>query len=145
MAEKKSHHRSGLVDPVLEAYRSRLKSRTSPREKADYLIGLIQYLRRRYRSTNDYREEICRYTHQLEAKAARIQSRELIPISRAISFSRKFVASVDTQFGEELHKAPRGADLRAIRRLKAPQISDLIDPSYEFDMDDLDEEARNAS
>ena len=127
-----------VVDPVLDAYRRQLKG-AQPRAKAEFLIGLIQYLRRRYRSTSDFRDEILRYTSQLEAHAAKIQSRELIPISRAISFSRKFVTGMSQKFGEELHKAPRGNDLRAIRRLKSPEVSDLIDPCFEFDFTELDE------
>ena len=138
--------RSPVADPVLDAYRRQLKG-AQPRAKAEFLIGLIQYLRRRYRSTNEFREEILRYTSQLESYAAKIQSRELIPISRAISFSRKFVTGMGQRFGEELHKAPKGNELRAIRRLKTPVMSDLIDPCFEFDFDELDEKgvAQNAS
>lgn len=140
MAQRKPRPRTLNPDPVLESYRKKLAESVEPREKSDFLVGFIQYLRRRYRSTNDFRDEIVRFTNQLEAAAARIQSKELIPISRAISYSRKFVASTDQRFGEELHKAPRGNDLRAIRRLKSPKLSDLIDPTFEFDMDELDRE-----
>ena len=138
--------RSPITDPVLDAYRHQLKG-AQPRAKAQFLIGLIQYLRRRYRSTSEFREEILRYTSQLEAHAALVQARELIPISRAISFSRRFVTGMSQKYGEELHKAPKGKDLRAIRRLKSPMCSDLIDPCFEFDFTELDEKgvAQNAS
>jgi hypothetical protein len=134
-----------LTDPILEAYRQKLDTCPHPRTKADLLIGLIQYLRRRYRSTNEFKAEIHRYTDQLEAEAASIALKELVPISRAISFSRKFVSALGPQFGTDLKKRPRGNDLKKIRRLRAPKISQLLDPLYEFDLDsDSQEGVKNA-
>ena|SRR5215472_6205744 len=131
-----------LTDPILEAFRGQLEECAHPRTKADLLIGLIQYLRRRYRSTNEFRDEIHRYTDQLEAEAARIELKELVPISRAISFSRKFVSAMNPNFGIALKKRPKGNDLKKIRRLRAPKISELLDPLYEFDLDSIGEELK---
>jgi hypothetical protein len=136
-------NRQHLSDPILEEYRKGLTSCEAPRTKADLLIGLIQYLRRRYRSTKEFQTEIHSYTDQLEAASASIALKELVPISRAISFSRKFVSALGPEFGVDLRKRPKGNDLKKIRRLKLPKIAELLDPLYEFDLDKMDEELKS--
>ena len=126
-----------LIDPILEAYRKKLEGSLRPRTKADLLIGLIQYLRRRYRSTHEFRDEIHGYTDALEAGAATVALKELVPISRAISFSRKFCAAAGPQFGTDLHRRPKGKELAEIKKLKAPKVS-ASDPTYDFDLDSDD-------
>lgn len=146
---KKKPNTSGIEnDPVLEQIKSQWDHEDALKDKAALLLAFIQYIRRRYRSVAEWREELNIFIEELETVCEGpipIDTKELIPVSRAISFARRVIPRTVTQFGSALQHAPVGNELAKIRRLKSPQINDLIDPSFEFEMQDLERELADAS